>query len=372
MISERALLHGMIVAGCYLLLLPFQLVIFPSNYYSVRDVIYSGDIKKAMKASAGRLVMVIAIALVFRAAKFSSRQIVAGVTLGSFLCVWPSIYHYQLFVVHRDRVKLMYFLSCVASVAYSGACAYIACHMFIPIVLEGKQYYLLENSGISLAWQLLGLCIPSAVRELLERVEQENPYMDADTFPADLYMTRRKISFESGFVEDYRYQLAAAAEKYQISEQLLERVVMLELINRGSLLERLLERAVVTLLPRVAVRKNLSIGLCQIRIRWAQNYYQEPPLRYMRKMLRPEESILLCAAYLRETLDEWDATWCDETETGLDENDQLSLYIASEYVCGCEKSLRKFALVYMTLIAECNPLESLEESTEGMAEQGCG
>lgn len=120
MISERALLHGMIVAGCYLLLLPFQLVIFPSNYYSVRDVIYSGDIKKAMKASAGRLVMVIAIALVFRAAKFSSRQIVAGVTLGSFLCVWPSIYHYQLFVVHRDRVKLMYFLSCVASVAYSG------------------------------------------------------------------------------------------------------------------------------------------------------------------------------------------------------------------------------------------------------------
>lgn len=45
MISYSELVYSVLIAFLYLLILPFQLVIFPSTYYSVRDIIYSKNLK---------------------------------------------------------------------------------------------------------------------------------------------------------------------------------------------------------------------------------------------------------------------------------------------------------------------------------------
>lgn len=46
MVSYSELVYSVLIAFLYLLILPFQLVIFPNTYYSVRDIIYSKSLKK--------------------------------------------------------------------------------------------------------------------------------------------------------------------------------------------------------------------------------------------------------------------------------------------------------------------------------------
>ena len=58
MVSYSELVYSVLIAFLYLLILPFQLVIFPSTYYSVRDIIYSKSLKKAIYAAASRLLFI--------------------------------------------------------------------------------------------------------------------------------------------------------------------------------------------------------------------------------------------------------------------------------------------------------------------------
>ena len=93
-----------------------------------------------------------------------------------------------------------------------------------------------------------------------------------------------------------------------------------------------------------------------------KSYFYEG--RFLKKMLKPEESIELCAFYLRGLIDTYiNRGWANSDEwiegiCELDDEHKLGLFIASHYVCGCNLSLRKFALVYMTLIA---PFHSLKD-----------
>lgn len=75
MISYSELVYSVLIAFLYLLILPFQLVIFPSTYYSVRDIIYSKSLKKAIYAAASRLLFIVFLSFVFEIIGVSKRTI---------------------------------------------------------------------------------------------------------------------------------------------------------------------------------------------------------------------------------------------------------------------------------------------------------
>jgi len=370
-ITTNDLIRILIIAVLYLCILPFQLVIFPSTYYSVRDVIYSKNMKNAVGASASRFLFIFCVCLLFSKLGFAKWIILSGIGVGSFLCSWPSIYHYQLFRFFDHALKLLYFFSCIFSIAFSIACAWFSLDTVIPMIFFNKSFFLLENTGVSFLSQIAGLCIPVGFRDILERHEYTNPYMDEATFSADLCMTYRKMIFEQHFVDEYFHEIADAAEKYHIDYKLLETIILLERINRKTWYRQKIEYLACRFIPSYVIKRNCTLGLAQISVNTASEFFAKSPRRYLLDMLKDEVSIELCAYHLNRLLERYNRRWFSRHDIGgeyntgdLNATDQLSLYIASNYVCGCNVSLRKFTLVYMTIISQSDPLNSMSNKTQ--------
>ena len=368
MFTQADVLQIILVALVYLFILPIQLVIFPSNYYSVRDVLYSQNKKKAHTVALTRALFIFAsIGFFSKIAGISNRTIIIGIGLGSFLCTWPSIYHYQLFLFWRNGIRGLYFLSCLLSVAFSTACAIFGTQILIPMLFNSLEPYLLTNDGISLILQLLGMVAPHWMREILIHFEQKNPYMDAATFDADLCLTYRKMFFERQWLGDYAYEISEAAHEYDVPFNFLEKVLLLEIINRKNLFRRAIEYFCCTCFPSLAMHRHMTVGLAQISLTIGQHYYRQAPKRFAKKMMKTEESIALCAYYLHDLITTFqsqgfqeyffseDEPMDYEDVTSLPLNTQLALYVASKYICGCNVSLKKFVLVYMLVLSEDAP-----------------
>ena len=364
MISYVELISIVIIALLYLAILPIQLVIFPCSYYSICDVLYSKSLKKALGAATSRFLFILLLSFLFHHLGTANCVIVSAIGLGSFLCSWPSIYQYRLFDFFHSRIKFIYFSSCLLSVVFSVTCAYFSLNTFLPMLLENKAVYLLENTGINILYQLFGLCIPVGVRSLIDHNEESSPYMDNNTFAADLCMTYRKMHFEHKFIENYSYEIKRAADKYSFSYLLLETIILLELINRKSWYQQKIEYLACRYWPSYVISNNCTLGLAQISVINAKSYYKMSPYQYILKMLDPVESIDLCAYYLNSLLEDYSNNEysfktgvAGDCLDNLSDNDCLSLFIASKYICGCNVSMKKFTLVYMTIISTCHPLE---------------
>lgn len=363
MVSKTDIIITVIVALIYLLIIPFQLAIFPMKYYSVKDVIYSGNPRKATGALASRFLFIFLICIILWLFNKRDNTAIWGVTIGSFLCTWPSIYHYRLMACIKNKYKTLYLLACIVSILFSWASSQLAMKILLPVIFENKSFFLIDNSGIQTLLTILSLAMPIGMRKIVKEDDQNNPYLISDTIAADMYLTRRKIQFEKVFFEQYRYEIEKAAEKHSIASALLTIVVQLEKINRGAWNYHFFERLAVYLVPGFLIHRNASLGLTQVSIKTAQGYFHKAPKLYLKDMLKPEISIDLCAYVLRNILDEYDVYSPSDDEPFYDlfvqrqisDNYKCSLYIASNYICGTNNVLKKYALVYAELINDEAP-----------------
>lgn len=364
MISTGDIVITICVSLIYLLIIPFQLIIFPMKYYSVKDIIYSSNIKKAKGAFVSRFVFILLICWILWILNKRNSVAVCGVTIGSFLCAWPSIYHYQLFACIKNKYKTLYLIACIVSVFFSWACAAFSMDILLPMIYEGKPFYLFDNNGLQILFEILSLLLPFGMRRIIKEEEQDNPYLVSDTLYADMYLTTRKIQFEEPFFSQYSYEIEEAAKKFRISPELLSIVIKLEKINRGAWRNRLSEQLAVRIIPKLLIRRNVTLGLAQISIKNAHGYFHVAPQRYIRDMLKPEISIELCAFVLRDLLDEYQSYWPSDDDPFYDiyeskdesDNYKCALYIASNYICGANDVLKKYTLVYAQLIDDNAPV----------------
>lgn len=363
MINSSDVLIVVCVSLLYLVLLPIQLVIFPMQYYSIKDLIYSRNWKKSTGALVSRFIFILIMCFISWIIDKKSQCVIWGVSIGSFLCAWPSIYHYQLFAFFKNKYKFLYFCGCLVSVLFSWACATFIMKMLMPMIFENKGFYLVDNSGINTLVTILGLGGPVGIRRIMKKDQQDNPYLVGDTFQADLYLTKRKIVFQKSFIEQYSNEILQSAEKYNIDSDLLKTIIQLEIINRNSLYNRILEKISVRFFPGVLIHIDASLGLAQIKISTAKDYFHMAPRRYLSDMLKPEINIDLCAFTLKKILEEYDNYdyTMDENLEGLDEDQDItddfvmSVYIASRYICGKNYILNKYVLVYAKIISETCP-----------------
>lgn len=359
MISIEDIVFTIGVSIVYLSIIPFQLLLFPMNYYSVKDVIYSGKFKNAVGALASRFALITLICWILWMLKKPCFIAIWGITIGSFLCAWPSIYHYQLFCFIKNRYKFLYFLACIVSILFSCGCAIFVQKILLPMIIEGKSFYLIDNNGIKLLFSILSILSPIGIRKMIQEEEQDNPYLVSDTFCADLYFSIRKIQFNKRFFDQYKYEIEKAAKDHNLSSALLMIVIKLEKINRGSWLFCLAEQLAVRFFPGLLIHLDASLGLAQIKISKAQGRFHMAPQKYIRDMLKTDVSIDLCGYVLQDILKEYESFMPSDKDPFFDvyvgdndisENYKRSLYIASKYVCGEKNVMKKYVLVYAQLI----------------------
>ena len=368
LISERDILPITLVVVFYLMLCSFQMVVFPSNYFSVGDMLYYRKFRTALLATATRISIIWFLAIVLEKCFFyTGVQVVIGISFGSFLCAWPSIYQYRLLYCLRNKTRALYFAACLSSVLFSCLVAYFSHVVLIPMIFESKEFFLLDNNAVMLMYSLLPYILPFGARALFVRAG-ENPYIDAETFAFDLHNSLQKINFERRFIKRYSFEIEKYAHENEISADLLKTVLLIEYTNRGSWLMRSMEKIVCCLFPAAGVAFDLSVGLAQIKISTAGRLMKCHPKKVAKLLLNDDENIRICARYLCELIRDYDDVELGilvdtDTEYHLqaiyDENAlnkmKACLYIESSYLCGERINMRKYVFVYATILYNLAP-----------------
>ena len=93
--------------------------------------------------------------------------------------------------------------------------------------------------------------------------------------------------------------VARAAADSEIDPEVLFGILLLEHANRGGM-TRIAERLLSRIFPGYVIRKDCSLGLCQIRISTAQRISGDPPRRVVSALLNDQRNIVICAQLLSD------------------------------------------------------------------------
>jgi hypothetical protein len=314
---------------------------------------------------------IIIISIIFsKIASFSYTNIQIGVAIGSFLCVWPAIYVYDLLFFIKSKSKAQYFCGCLLSWVFSVLLVRFSCHIIIPALFENKGFFLVDNTGITIILFILSIMAPFGSILFLRKLDN-NPYFSADTFQYDLYITYQKMDFSSTRIIDYSNEIEQAAKHNHIPYEILHDALLLEYINRGTWYFRLIEKLVCSILPPLAIRLDVSVGIAQLKISTAKKLTNINSRSVIKQLLDPCKSIELCASYIRSLMNDF-AEQCptDNINYEMDFNpcslnDRACFYLASEYLCGKSIALKKYVLIYATILINTRALLISTDHIEG-------
>lgn len=107
------------------------------------------------------------------------------------------------------------------------------------------------------------------------------------------------MQMESSYIDLFQNEINRYSEKYKINKWLLKSVLQLEQLNRGSFLLSVYERILCYIFPAIAIKKDLSIGLAQLKISTAVQVLEKNPQSILKKLFDPEFNIRVCAKYLK-------------------------------------------------------------------------
>jgi hypothetical protein len=139
----------LLVTVFYVLFCKYQRILLKGSYFSIQDIIFSKNHKKAVGALVSRLLYIFITSVLFsKALGFDSARIEIGILFGSFLLTWPSIYFYRLASHRNNPVKRSYFRGCILSMVFLYSCVVFCMRYLLPAVFDGKEMFLSANSGV--------------------------------------------------------------------------------------------------------------------------------------------------------------------------------------------------------------------------------
>lgn len=341
-----------IISIIYISFLFAQRVVIPANYFSVRDVLYIQDVKKARLAIATRALIIFIIMLLFIwVFHWNNRDVQLGIIWGSFLNLWPSFYLYRLYLPGKSKEKWRYLFSLIVSFGMTIAICRSCALLIFPMLFEKLELFMFENSGVGIIATICSLvCSKTAMQ--IGREINDDPYLDDVTYRYDLHLTLRKMEFEKEFINDFANEIHKHSLECEIPEQLLTNILLVERVNRGTWVERFLERQICRFFPEYAIKKDFSIGMAQIKISTAHEVMKESKHILVHKLFDYDYSIKSCAQYIAYLFDQYwgDAEW-QYYNNNIKGEDAIFMYIAQHYLCGDNVTQKKFMYVYMYAIS---------------------
>lgn len=298
---------------------------------------------QTIRSSSIRLIYVALISIGFYLLGIPSEEIYFGVFVSAFLNVWPAVVQYKLitFTASADKLKLL--LGYGAFVIFSVLFSYISIN-YIYRSFDGEMVFgILESKGADILLSLFaaaGLC---SIETVIGRLAHVKRHVDIDSFRVDKELLLDRVYFEEVMINEYCYEIQSASEKYGISQNILKYLLILEYIYRGQWYIRLIERVICrfSIFYSFAIRRDLSMGMAQIKISTAKELIKCNPRSFIPKMCDPAFSIDLCAAYIRKMQD-------DYIQNEIDGN--YYDYIASEYLSGLSDRESEIVRLYSVIL----------------------
>lgn len=112
---------------------------------------------------------------------------------------------------------------------------------------------------------------------------------------------KHKIILNKSFIDRKISIIDKYAYIYNLDRRELYGILLLEHVNRGSWITKLIERIALRFFTNYAVKLDLSIGIAQVKISTAKQFYPKCDMKIIgRKLLTDEFNIHICAQIIND------------------------------------------------------------------------
>lgn len=338
-------------------------VFFPKHYSSFVQFSYEYDTKKSIKSTSIRIIYVIAGTLfLYNIIGLNEKSIYLGIFLSSFLNVWPAVIQFKLISPLITLRKLIQLLGYIFFIIMSVSIAWCTINIFIPLALGYGGYEFFDNKVLEIGFALLSLIVPISLESFIGKISVITIDLDIDTFRGEAYILKQRINTDHPAIEKNKYIIDNVAKENNISVDLLNTIIKLELIYRGDVSIYIAEKILCKFFRKFAIKKDISVGIAQIKISTAQKVLRQNPEKIVENLLDDEFNISVCGKILNIIINKYDFLKSqDDLPDGIDD---ISEYVACEYLGGFFYEKSQTVLLYESVLYSC------VSCTEGWAYSG--
>ena len=301
----------------------------PKGYFVLNEVVYFFDMKRFWTASNVRLAFIGAIILFgYYEFKITSHTVYyTALLLVGIIQILPVIQRYKLYKFWRGalRFELLFInLFYIAILLLMG----FACLEFIVPPLAGEKGYF-DTTYPSINF-MIGVAIYLIPIFIQFQVIRKSDYFNLariDFVHTDTAVRLRNLNVlqndRFGTAWNYKKLINDMSDKNNIDSEILMTILLIEEFNRGSICHQLQEKFLVSLFPGIVLKKDMSLGLGQIKLSTASRLLDVSKGEALPLLMNPIKNIEICARYLALLLKQYNE-FIDQYNKALDVNSAMN------------------------------------------------
>ena len=301
--------------------------VFVQNYFFITSTNYNYieefPTQKKILSFLTRTLFIICASLILSYI-FDYKIIYLGALVSTFLIIWPPIVYLNLlkfpFTTKKIIILFRYFLYMLNT--------YLLVYFsdnFLKKSLQGENIYILDNSAVALIINLFFLSFPTILDKIISKLYYSNYNMSINIFEEEVRLTIEKISFIQYYLLSlYKFEILKFSKKNNINPCLIFYLLCIENLNRGGKIYRKLEKIYCCFFYERAIKKDISVGISQIKISNIVNILRQSPIMFKKNLFKPSFSINVMTLIIKKIFNEYDD--CSDYFNG-----DIFSYIASNY-----------------------------------------
>ena len=254
----------------------------------------------------------------------TAKDISNGFLIGAFLTVWPAIVYFKLLRYPFSRYKIVILLRYILYIALVFSIANLTQELILSS-LNGKQNYILDNSGLSIIINLaIFIGAPILDYIITDVCHFNNKKYNFNLLKEEIEITSEKFDIDRYYIDSlYKYEIKKYSKKYNLNPRLVESILILENIYRGELSRKILENILCNYFYSIALTLHLSVGISQMKILTISRLIQTSPYNFKRRITNINFLMKVTCQYLKEIIEKYEST---------EKKIEVYEYIVNEYV----------------------------------------
>lgn len=326
-------------------------ILIPAKYSSfLQFKEEENEIKTAQSTSIRIIYLILGTIFLYKIGNFTEIQIATGIFISCFLNVWPAIIENHLLKVLKTKTEWLLLLGYASFIIFSVLVEVITIKLLLPILLGNREIYWLDNQAISLFVSLIMVALPIPVESAIAKFTHVVIIQRIDTFREEVYICEKQLNMNYISIDNNKYIIEDVAKRNDINIKLLETVIKLECFYRERLYYRFIENILTKYLSGYAIKRDLSVGIAQMKISTAQRILRENPYSFVKEICDDKKNIELCGKYIRSLIEEY--FYLGREQDYSIENDFIDVYdyIACKYLGGNPNNKEKTILIYSAVL----------------------
>lgn len=330
--------------------------LIPDKYSSYLQFKEEKNVRRTIQNTVIRMMYIILSTCILNICfGFSQRQIIIGVFMVSFLNIWPAVVQRHLLRLDNQKYKWTILFGYIIFLGTSLIMTLCTTNWFIPLLYENIDIYWLDNNALTFLFSLFLIIFPISLEVIISQIGSVTIIQTIDTFKEDLYILGHQLSMKNSRIERNKYNIDHYARENDINSKLLEAILRLEIFYRGNSHTKLLEKLLCGYFRKAAIKRDISVGIGQIKISTAQKVLNLDSYQIIGTLCNDETNIKICAMYIKQLITEFEYInnvklffsenlFCDEY------NNDIFDYIACEYIGEESHHRSQTSLIYSSVL----------------------